>query len=70
MKVLNPDIIMDKGIKGVVIKLGVSFSKFNLVDNETIEVGAASYLIERDQKILFKNNGVRMVLNFLVYLDL
>ena len=38
------------------IKLGVSFSKINLVDNETIEVGAAA--LDRKVSNFAKNNGV------------
>ncbi len=34
-------LIRDKGIKGVVIKLGSGFSNIKLVDDSTIEVGAA-----------------------------
>ena len=49
-------LIRDNGIKGVVIKLGVSFSKINLVDNETIEVGAAA--LDRKVSNFAKNNGV------------
>ena len=32
----------DNGVKGVVIKLGSNFSYTKLIDNETIEVGAAT----------------------------
>lgn len=35
-------LIRDKGIKGVVIKLGTNFSNINLHENEIIEVGAAT----------------------------
>lgn len=35
-------LVRDNGIKGVVIKLGSSFSKIKLVDKDTIEVGAAA----------------------------
>ena len=35
-------LIRDKGIKGVVIKLGPNFSKIKLIDDRTIEVGAAT----------------------------
>ncbi len=35
-------LIRDKGIKGVVIKLGSNFSKIKLVDNNLIEVGAGA----------------------------
>ena len=35
-------LIRDRGIKGVVIKLGSNFSKINLIDKNTIEVGAAT----------------------------
>ncbi len=32
----------DKGVKGVVIKLGQEFSFIKLIDQNTIEVGAAT----------------------------
>jgi UDP-N-acetylmuramate dehydrogenase len=35
-------LIRDKGIKGVVIKLGSSFSNVDLIDNRTIEAGAGT----------------------------
>ena len=35
-------LIRDKGIKGLTIKLGKTFSKIKLLDNETIEVGASA----------------------------
>ena len=35
-------LIRDKGIKGLTIKLGKSFSKIQLLDKETIEVGAST----------------------------
>ena len=35
-------LVRDNGIKGVVIKLGSSFSKIKLIDKNTIEVGAAA----------------------------
>ena len=35
-------LIRDKGIKGLTIKLGKSFSQIKLLDNETIEVGASA----------------------------
>ena len=35
-------LVRDNGIKGVVIKLGPSFSKIKLIDREIIEVGAAT----------------------------
>ena len=35
-------LIRDNGIKGVVIKLGPSFSEIKLIDDNTIEVGAAT----------------------------
>ena len=34
-------LIRDKGVKGVVIKLGKSFSSINLLNKNTIEAGAA-----------------------------
>ena len=36
-------LIRDKGIKGLTIKLGKSFSQIKLLDNETIEVGASAF---------------------------
>ena len=49
-------LIRDKGIKGVVIKLGSNFSKINLIDKNTIEVGAATL----DKKIsnFAADNGI------------
>jgi len=49
-------LIRDKGVKGVVIKLGPRFSKINLINKNTIEVGAASL----DKKIssFAKENGI------------
>ena len=35
-------LIRDKGIKGLTIKLGKNFSNIQLLDKETIEVGAAA----------------------------
>ena len=35
-------LIRDKGIKGVVIKLGLPFSDIKLVDKEVIQAGAAA----------------------------
>ena len=35
-------LIRDKGIRGLTIKLGKTFSKIKLLDNETIEVGASA----------------------------
>ena len=35
-------LIRDKGIRGLTIKLGKSFSQIKLLDNETIEVGASA----------------------------
>ena len=37
-------LIRDKGIKGVVIKLSRGFSEINLINRNTIEVGAASLI--------------------------
>ena len=36
-------LIRDKGVKGVVVKLGSSFSEIKLLKNNTIEVGAATH---------------------------
>ena len=49
-------LIRDKGIKGVVIKLSRGFSEINLINRNTIEVGAASL----DKKLAYfaKENGI------------
>ena len=49
-------LIRDKGIKGVVIKLGSGFSKINLLDKQTIEVGAA--VLDRKIANYAKDNGI------------
>ena len=49
-------LIRDDGIKGVVIKLGSSFSKMKLIDQDTIEVGAAS--LDRKISNFAKDNGI------------
>ncbi len=49
-------LIRDKGIKGVVIKLGSGFSEINLIDKETIEVGAAA--LDRKIANFAKDNGI------------
>jgi len=49
-------LIRDKGIKGVVIKLGSNFSSINLIDKETIEVGAAT--LDRKISNFAKENGI------------
>ena len=36
-------LIRDNGVKGVVVKLGPSFSKIKLIDKNTLEVGAATF---------------------------
>ena len=49
-------LIRDKGIKGVVIKLGSNFSSINLIGKETIEVGAAT--LDRKISNFAKENGI------------
>ena len=49
-------LIRDKGIKGVVIKLGSSFSKLNLIDENIIEAGAAT--LDRKISNFAKENGI------------
>ena len=49
-------LIRDKGIRGVVIKLGPNFSKINLLDKNTIEVGAAT--LDRKISNFAKDNGI------------
>jgi len=49
-------LIRDKGIKGVVIKLGSNFSKIRLIDKNTIEVGAAT--LDRRISDFAKENGI------------
>ena len=49
-------LIRDKGIKGVVIKLGSGFSKINLIGNDIIEVGAT--VLDRKIANYAKENGI------------
>ena len=49
-------LIRDNGIKGVVIKLGSSFSKIKLINNDTLEVGAAA--LDRKVSNFAKDNGL------------
>ena len=49
-------LIRDNGIKGVVIKLGSNFSNINLIDKNTIEVGAAT--LDRKIANFAKENGI------------
>ena len=49
-------LIRDNGIKGVVIKLGPNFSKIKLLDDVTIEVGAAT--LDRKISNFAKENGI------------
>ena len=49
-------LIRDNGIKGVVIKLSSNFSYINLLDKETIEVGAAT--LDRKVSNFSKDNGI------------
>ena len=49
-------LIRDKGIKGVVIKLGSNFSNINLINNTTIEVCAAT--LDRKSANFAKENGI------------
>ena len=49
-------LIRDNGIKGVVIKLGSAFSKIELVDYDTIEVGAAT--LDRKISSFAKDNSI------------
>ena len=49
-------LIRDKGIRGVVIKLGLPFSKIKLIDQETIEAGAAA--LDRKVANFAKDNGI------------
>tara|TARA_B100000963_G_scaffold347580_1_gene354086 strand:- start:15016 stop:15921 length:906 start_codon:yes stop_codon:yes gene_type:complete len=49
-------LIRDNGIKGVVVKLGVSFSEIYLVDKNTINVGAAA--LDRKISDFAKNNNI------------
>ncbi len=49
-------LIRDKGIKGVVIKLGKGFSGINLINNNTIEVGAS--VLDRKVANFAKENNI------------
>ena len=49
-------LIRDNGIKGVVIKLGSSFSKIKLINSDTLEVGAAA--LDRKVSNYAKDNGI------------
>ena len=49
-------LIRDKGIKGIVIKLGPKFSEIKLIDKDTIEVGAAT--LDRKVSNFAKENGI------------
>ena len=49
-------LIRDNGIKGAVIKLGSNFSYINLIDNKTIEVGAAT--LDRKVSNFSRDNGI------------
>ncbi len=49
-------LIRDNGVKGVVVKLGAGFSKINLIDEQTIEVGAAT--LDRKISNFAKDNGI------------
>ena len=49
-------LIRDKGIKGVVIKLGSSFSEIKLIDEDIIEVGASA--LDRKVSNYAKDNGI------------
>ena len=49
-------LVRDNGIKGAVIKLGKNFSSINLIDKETIEVGAAA--LDRKVSDFAKENSI------------
>ena len=49
-------LVRDKGVKGVVIKLGPNFSNIKLLENEVIEVGAAA--LDRKISNFAKDNGI------------
>ena len=49
-------LIRDEGIKGVVIKLGPNFSKIELINENTIQVGAAT--LDRKISNFAKENGI------------
>ena len=49
-------LIRDKGVRGVVIKLGSNFSKVNLISKDTIEAGAAT--LDRKISNFAKDNSI------------
>ena len=49
-------LIRDNGIKGAVIKLGSNFSSINLIDKNTIKIGAAT--LDRKISNFAKDNGI------------
>ena len=49
-------LIRDKGIKGVVIKLGSSFSQIKLINKDTLEIGAAT--LDRKISNFAKDHGI------------
>ena len=49
-------LIRDEGIKGVVIKLGTNFSEIELINENTIQVGAA--MLDRKISNFAKENGI------------
>ena len=49
-------LIRDKGIKGVVIKLGVGFSEINIIEKDIIQVGAGA--LDRKISNFAKDNGI------------
>ena len=49
-------LIRDNGIKGVVIKLGTSFSGINLISQDIIEVGASA--LDRKVSNYAKDHGI------------
>ena len=49
-------LIRDKGVKGVVIKLGSNFTKLKLINSDIIEVGAAT--LDRKVSNFAKENGL------------
>ncbi len=49
-------LIRDKGVKGIVLKLGSKFSKIDLINKETIEVGAGT--LDRKISNFAKENNI------------
>ena len=49
-------LIRDKGIRGVVIKLGSNFSKINLIDKDIIEAGGSA--LDRKISNFARDNGI------------